>query len=239
MEGEESIFKITNSTITFRLGIQFTSPQYIALARNGINTEYRPHKFHAIIMRIRHPQQGEDKATALIFRSGRIVLTGLKRPDLGKFFARRCAKSLHKSLRMANEAELADQIRVQNIFIQNVVATIRLPHRLNIVRMYNDLQKRLHSKANTIYFPSPNSPILFGNIKKVSMDFTIFPALRLKIELCREKSEEGKESSKIAGIVSILIFATGRIIFTGFRDTNLLHQFSPNIKNLFQEYKII
>jgi TATA-box binding protein (TBP) (component of TFIID and TFIIIB) len=185
-------------------------------------------------MRIRHPK-AEDKATALIFRSGRIVLTGLKRPDLGNFFAHRCAKYLHKSLRIAKEMELAAQIRVQNVCIQNVVATICLPHRLNIVQMYNDLHKKLNSKANTINFPSSD----FFLIKKVSMDFTIFPALRLKVEVCGEKREKREESRKIAGILSILIFATGRIIFTGFRDPNLLHQFSPNFKNFFQEYKLI
>jgi TATA-box binding protein (TBP) (component of TFIID and TFIIIB) len=239
MEVEESIFKITNSTITFRLGIQFTAPQYISLARNGINTEYRPHKFHAIIMRIRHPQQGEDRATALIFRSGRIVLTGIRKLNMANYFACRCAKYLHKSLRMGNEAELADQIRVQKVCIQNIVATIRLPHRLHIVRMYSDLQKRINSKSKNINFPSSNSLISFGTLKKVSMDFTIFPALRLKVELGCEKSEDGENSSKIAEILSILIFATGRIIFTGFRDSNLLHLFTPNLKNFFQEYKII
>jgi TATA-box binding protein (TBP) (component of TFIID and TFIIIB) len=238
MEAEDTNFKITNSTITFRLGIHFTSPQYIALARHGINTEYRPLKFHAIIMRIRHPK-AEDKATALIFRSGRIVLTGIRKLNMANYFACRCAKSLHKSLRMANEAELAGQIRVQNVCVQNIVATIRLPHRLNIVRMYNDLHKKINSKANTINFPSSNSSILFGIVKKVNMDFTIFPALRLKVELCCEKSEDGGNSSKIAEILSILIFATGRIIFTGFRNSNLFHQFSPNIKIMFQEYKLI
>jgi hypothetical protein len=49
---------LCNSTVTFSLGVRFDRRQYLALARNGICTEYAPERFHAIIMRVRSRSTG-------------------------------------------------------------------------------------------------------------------------------------------------------------------------------------
>uniref|UniRef100_A0A183CLX5 PAZ domain-containing protein n=1 Tax=Globodera pallida TaxID=36090 RepID=A0A183CLX5_GLOPA len=85
---------VQNSTATFSLHllstVRFTTDQFLALARNASCTEYNPSRFHAIVMRVRQRSvtsnnNNNDKrisdygrtATALIFRSGRVVLTGV------------------------------------------------------------------------------------------------------------------------------------------------------------------
>ena len=62
--------KIFNIVGTANLNCRF-DPKTIAL--NARNTEYNPKRFDAAIMKIRHP-----KTTALIFSSGKIVVSGAK-----------------------------------------------------------------------------------------------------------------------------------------------------------------
>lgn len=49
------------------------------IALNARNCEFNPRRFAAAIMRIREP-----KSTALIFRSGKMVVTGAKSEEIAK-----------------------------------------------------------------------------------------------------------------------------------------------------------
>uniref|UniRef100_A0A914NPU6 Uncharacterized protein n=1 Tax=Meloidogyne incognita TaxID=6306 RepID=A0A914NPU6_MELIC len=55
------------------------------MARNGINTEYNPKRFHSIIMRIRHKHN--RTTAALIFQSSKVVLTGVPNVKLARRMA--------------------------------------------------------------------------------------------------------------------------------------------------------
>eukprot|EP00028_Trichosphaerium_sp_Am-I-7-wt_P000073 CAMPEP_0168527054 /NCGR_PEP_ID=MMETSP0405-20121227/12360_1 /TAXON_ID=498012 /ORGANISM="Trichosphaerium sp, Strain Am-I-7 wt" /LENGTH=153 /DNA_ID=CAMNT_0008550065 /DNA_START=60 /DNA_END=521 /DNA_ORIENTATION=- len=55
------------------------------------NAEYNPKRFAAVIMRIRRP-----KTTALIFASGKMVITGARSEDRSKYAARKYARIIQK-----------------------------------------------------------------------------------------------------------------------------------------------
>ena len=92
----QETFTVTNIVATFSLNPQstfFFSPQrYSWIAQNCINTEFRPEKFHSIIMRWRESTDfvtgalatavgsrlaSTSTITAAIFRNGKVVMCGL------------------------------------------------------------------------------------------------------------------------------------------------------------------
>ncbi|EEB15045.1 trf2 protein, putative [Pediculus humanus corporis] len=82
------------------------------------NTEYNPSRFKGLVMRIREP-----KTTALIFRSGKIVVTGAKSEDAALLAARKYARIIQK---------LGFSIKFCSFKIQNIVGTcdVRFPIKL-------------------------------------------------------------------------------------------------------------
>jgi transcription initiation factor TFIID TATA-box-binding protein len=82
------------------------------------NAEYNPKRFSAVIMRIRDP-----KTTALIFRSGKMVVTGAKSEEQARNAARKYARIIQK---------LEFPVRFTDFKIQNIVGScdVRFPIRL-------------------------------------------------------------------------------------------------------------
>ena len=61
------------------------------IALHARNAEYNPKRFAAVIMRIREP-----KTTALIFKSGKMVVTGAKTEEDARNAARKYARIIQK-----------------------------------------------------------------------------------------------------------------------------------------------
>jgi len=76
------------------------------IALHARNAEYNPRRFAAVIMRIREP-----KTTALIFASGKMVVTGAKSEKASKLASQRYAKIIHK---LGFDAQFTD-FKIQNI----------------------------------------------------------------------------------------------------------------------------
>ena len=76
------------------------------IALHARNAEYNPKRFAAVIMRIRDP-----KTTALIFASGKMVVTGAKSEKASKLASQRYAKIINK---LGFNAQFTD-FKVQNI----------------------------------------------------------------------------------------------------------------------------
>jgi TATA-box binding protein (TBP) (component of TFIID and TFIIIB) len=81
--------KIENCSAVFRLfpsnsNRKILHEQYLAIARNGINVEYNPKRFHSLIMRFPiHDESNKcNVVAALIFKSGKVVLTGIPNPGI-------------------------------------------------------------------------------------------------------------------------------------------------------------
>lgn len=85
------------------------NPDLAHIATHARNAEYNPQRFAAVIMRIREP-----KCTALIFHSGKVVVTGSKNEDDALLAARKIAQILVK---------LGFSAVVSGFKIQNMVAT--------------------------------------------------------------------------------------------------------------------
>ncbi|KXS18314.1 Brf1-Tbp-Dna ternary complex [Gonapodya prolifera JEL478] len=88
------------------------------IALHARNAEYNPKRFAAVIMRIREP-----KTTALIFSSGKMVVTGAKSEDQAKLAARKYARIIQK---------LGFKASFKSFKIQNMVGStdVKFPIRL-------------------------------------------------------------------------------------------------------------
>jgi transcription initiation factor TFIID TATA-box-binding protein len=88
------------------------------IALHARNAEYNPKRFAAVIMRIREP-----KTTALIFASGKMVVTGAKSEELSRLAARKYARIIQK---------LGFQAKFSEFKIQNIVGScdVKFPIRL-------------------------------------------------------------------------------------------------------------
>ncbi|CDZ97568.1 tbp-domain-containing protein [Phaffia rhodozyma] len=88
------------------------------IALHARNAEYNPKRFAAVIMRIRDP-----KTTALIFASGKMVVTGAKSEDDSRLASRKYARIIQK---------LGFDAKFQEFKIQNIVGScdVKFPIRL-------------------------------------------------------------------------------------------------------------
>ncbi|XP_015919231.1 uncharacterized protein [Parasteatoda tepidariorum] len=86
------------------------------------NAEYNPRRFHAVIMRILDP-----KTAALIFRTGKIVVTGAKSETAAHLAARKYARLIQK---------LGFDVRFKDYKIQNLVATCDVKFPIKIEDMF-------------------------------------------------------------------------------------------------------
>lgn len=98
---------LQNIVATCHLGVNNLDLKSIAL--HARNTEYNPQKFAAVIMRIREP-----KTTALIFQSGKMVITGARSPGLSRIAARKYTRLMTK---------LGFPVYLREFKIQNVVGS--------------------------------------------------------------------------------------------------------------------
>ncbi|XP_021919781.1 TATA-box-binding protein-like [Zootermopsis nevadensis] len=89
------------------------------------NSEYNPSRFSGIVMRIREPH-----TTALLFKSGKMVVTGARNEDDSRLAARKYARIIQK---------LGFPVKFLDFKIQNIVGTcdLRFPIRVECLnQMY-------------------------------------------------------------------------------------------------------
>ena len=115
-KANEIIPDVQNVVSTVNLGIQLDLKRIALKARNA---EYNPRRFAAVIMRIREP-----KTTALIFSSGKMVVTGAKSEETSKTACKKYARIIQRL--GYGHAKFLD------FKIQNIVAScdIKFPVRL-------------------------------------------------------------------------------------------------------------
>lgn len=82
------------------------------------NSEYNPSRFHGVVMRIREP-----RSTALIFRSGKLVVTGTRNESDALLASKKFARIIQK---------IGFNVKFANFKLQNLVATcdLRFPIKL-------------------------------------------------------------------------------------------------------------
>lgn len=103
---EASGVTILTQNVVVTVNMQ-TTLKLMEIAMQARNTEYNPDRFAACIMRIANP-----KSTALIFASGKVVITGTKTIDCSREAARKFGAILR---RLGQEITKPDKPIVQNI----------------------------------------------------------------------------------------------------------------------------
>ena len=148
---KELDYKIENVVATVNLEIT-EKMDLNQIARKHGDTEYNPERFPGLVMRIQDP-----KATFLIFSTGKMVVTGLRRAD-------EAARGVEKAIKNIKKAG----IKVSNpeITIQNIVASGDL--HTNI-----DLNMAAIVMENVMYEPEV-FPGLIYRMKEPKTVFLIF-----------------------------------------------------------------
>lgn len=106
---------LQNIVSTVNLGTRLDLKEIVLRARN---TEYNPKRFAAVIMRIRDP-----KTTALIFSSGKMVVTGAKSEESSRLAARKYAKTINK---------IGFDVKFHDFKIQNIVGSCDVGFPINL-----------------------------------------------------------------------------------------------------------
>lgn len=150
--------KMTNVVSGFDIGIKVDLKD---IARRALNAEYNPNRFNAVVMRIREP-----KTTALIFPSGRIIVTGAKSVDDSKLACRKIARIIQKL--NYTQAQLKDWKVV------NLVGLIELPFEINVTRLA--IRKPFLGMWEPEIFPA-----FVGRILKPKMTFLAFSSGKIVV----------------------------------------------------------
>lgn len=103
---EEDNIKLQNVVATVNLGVNIDLEK---LSQTVSNAEYNPRRFAAVIMRIREP-----RTTALVFHSGKMIVTGAK-------FVEHCETAGRKFVHIIQRVGFA--ARFQEFKVQNLTAT--------------------------------------------------------------------------------------------------------------------
>ncbi|GIY99969.1 TATA-box-binding protein [Caerostris extrusa] len=111
--------KVHNVVCSVDLGCKL---ELLKIALHLRNAEYNPRRFHAVIMRILDP-----KTACLIFRSGKIVVTGARSEDAAHLAARKYARLIQK---------LGFDVKFIDFKIQNMVASCDVKFPINIEQLY-------------------------------------------------------------------------------------------------------
>ena len=148
---KELDYKIENVVATVNLVIT-EKMDLNQIARKHGDTEYNPERFPGLVMRIQDP-----KATFLIFSTGKMVVTGLRRAD-------EAARGVEKAIKNIKKAGI--KVANPEITIQNIVASGDL--HTNI-----DLNMAAIVMENVMYEPEV-FPGLIYRMKEPKTVFLIF-----------------------------------------------------------------
>jgi transcription initiation factor TFIID TATA-box-binding protein len=149
-----------------------------------IDVEYNPDQFPGLIYRMRNP-----KVTALIFKSGKMVVTGTKSLKELVYAVKRILKTLQD-----HGIEIRGKPKIQ---IQNIVASANL--HVNV-----DLEKAAFVLPGSMYEPDQ------------------FPGLIYRMDKPR---------------VVLLIFSSGKMVITGAKRENEVHEAVHKIYRILKENK--
>ncbi|KAL3071467.1 hypothetical protein niasHT_031831 [Heterodera trifolii] len=236
---------IRNSTVTFTFcqnnrPTAFSHTEFRAMATHGICTEYAPRRFPAIVLRIRGYNSGDPDgvATALLFRSGRVVMTGVRAPACGlcstvNVMAHRVRHRVGAALRGAGLSAAARALRIGEVRVRNLVSSVRLPFRVHIERLYNSLMSRHSAIDQNHDDDNVLADTQFVGVRSCRLDFCAFPALRCTLSMALSESQQQQPQSVAQPIaVTFLLFLNGQLIVTGVRRVEHIDAALQNIETM-------
>ena len=170
----EPDYKIENVVATVTLEITEKIDLNI-IARKLPEVEYNPERFPGLIMRIDNP-----KATFLVFSTGKMVITGLRRADE----AAPAVKIVIKNIKNAGINVINPEITIQNIVASGDLHT------------YIDLNKAAIVMENTMYEPEV-FPGLIYRMQNPKAVFLVFSTGRVVCTGAKDKKIVREAISKL------------------------------------------
>lgn len=158
--------QVQNVVATTNLAVKLDLKMIALRARNA---EYNPKRFAAVIMRIRDP-----KTTALIFSSGKIVVTGAKSEDASRRASRKYCRIIQKL--GYNDAKFSE------FMVQNIVAScdVEFPVRL---------EGLAHAHSNFCSFEPEIFPGLIYRMMRPKIVLLIFVSGKVVLTGARKRTE--------------------------------------------------
>jgi transcription initiation factor TFIID TATA-box-binding protein len=153
------------------------------VARRYPNVEYNPERFPGLVMRIDDP-----KATALVFSTGKMVITGLKSEDI----VDPAVKKIIANLTKAKIKISPDMVTT----VQNMVASGDL-------HGFVDLNEAAVIMDNAIYEPEV-FPGLIHRMKEPKVVFLLFSTGRVVCTGAKSREIVGTAMKKLMGIMTSL-----------------------------------
>jgi len=108
------------------------------IALTARNAEYNPRRFSAVVMRIREP-----KSTALVFKSGKLVVTGTKTADEARQAARKFGRVIMK-------VGYPDA-KFKDFKVENLVCTFTVPFPIHLEQFYKDVKGTVASYEPEVF----------------------------------------------------------------------------------------
>ncbi|KAL6120413.1 hypothetical protein NUSPORA_02862 [Nucleospora cyclopteri] len=152
-----------------------------AIALHARNAEYNPKRFAAVIMRIRDP-----KTTALIFASGKMVVTGAKSEVASRMASQRYSKIIQK---LGFNCEFSD------FKIQNIVSSCDLKFCIK-------LENLAYQHSNYCSYEPELFPGLIYRMVKPKIVFLIFVSGKIVLTGAKEREDIFKAFEEIYPVLA-------------------------------------
>ena len=156
---------LQNVISTFNLDCKLDLPKIQKKARN---TEYHPKRFAALVMRIKTPQ-----TTALIFSSGKVVVTGAKNEKESKLSCKKFARIIKK---------LDFPAQFKDFKIQNIVASCEVGYKVSLENLVSS------EHANSCRYEPELFPGLIYKMIEPKVTLLIFVSGKIVITGAKDKN---------------------------------------------------
>ena len=159
------------------------------IALQARNAEYNPKRFAAVIMRIK-----QQKTTALIFSSGKMVCTGAKSEDESRKAARKFAKIIKS---------LGFQVEFKEFKVQNIVGSCDIKFKIHLTKLntalggLNDRAKNQKGRKFICHYEPEAFPGLIYHMTQPEIVLLIFVSGKIVLTGAKQKNEIYEAFDKI------------------------------------------
>jgi TATA-box binding protein (TBP) (component of TFIID and TFIIIB) len=214
--------KIINLVATFQLPTSLTVSDYTRLAALLHGADYRPKRYHALILRAfggARTSGTRNGGTAIIYRSGKCVLAGAGKchaevETRAERVAQIVANALHhRSATAYVKCEnVGTGVGYRHFRLVNVVATTQLPYRVKAEHLVGTSTRATHTDGMTTF--------------AFDYDPTIFPGIHCRVMVANNNTSSssseppllahgGNNKETKVPTLTMMIFANGKCILTG------------------------
>ena len=182
--GNECNIKINNIVALLNSGCKLNLTDIGLICKN---TEYNPKRFNALIMRSVKP-----KAVALIFDSGKIIVTGATTEEDSRAAARKIIKILRNC---------GFKVGYKSFEIINIVSSCDVNFPIRLRQLNYDLRYKYNIKGNKVYYEPEVFPGLIYRMEKPKVTVLMFASGKINFVGAKKQEDIFEAYKKIYPIV--------------------------------------